>query len=229
MVSGKVFNRNLILAPAAGLYLSETSDIYCGTTKVFDAATQAFIGDLQAGAGDIGTTEIADLAVTAGKLAADAVTTAKILDDNVTAAKIADSAIDAAAKIVNGVITPIKMAASEALTATADGLTTGLMTGLTSHAVVTSAAATNAITLPASSAGLIGKPFTIWVGANGFELLTPAASNATINTVDSDGTNQVDIPATTLCRVMLVDTGTWILENLTALGAVTTALIPDND
>lgn len=134
-----------------------------------------------------------------------------------------------AAKVASGALAPIKSAASEALTATADGLTTGLMTGLTSHAVVTSAAATNAVTLPASSAGLVGKQFTIWVGANGFELLTPALSGATVNGVDSDGTNQVDIPASTLSRVTLVDTDKWILENLTALGAVTTALIPDND
>ena len=132
-------------------------------------------------------------------------------------------------KIANGAVSPIKGAVSEALTATADGLTTGLMTGNTSHAVVTSASATNAITLPASSAGLVGKVLTIWVGANGFELLTPALSGATINAVDSDGTNQVDIPASTLSRATLVNTDTWILENLTALGAVTTALIPDND
>ena len=76
---------------------------------------------------------------------------------------------------------------------------------------------------------MVGKQFTVWVGANGFELLTPALSGATINAVDSDGTNQVDIPATTLSRLTLADTNTWILENLTALGAVTTALIPDND
>ena len=139
-----------------------------------------------------------------------------------------DSAVSTG-KIANGAVSPIKGAVSEALTATADGLTTGLMTGNTSHAVVTSASATNAITLPASSAGLVGKVLTIWVGANGFELLTPALSGATINAVDSDGTNQVDIPASTLSRATLVNTDTWILENLTALGAVTTALIPDND
>ena len=42
-------------------------------------------------AASVGTSSIADLAVTTAKLAGDAVTTAKILDDNVTTAKILDA------------------------------------------------------------------------------------------------------------------------------------------
>lgn len=42
-------------------------------------------------AGSIGTSQLTDLGVTAGKLAANAVTTAKIADANVTTAKIADA------------------------------------------------------------------------------------------------------------------------------------------
>ena len=42
-------------------------------------------------AASVGTSSIADLAVTTAKLAGDAVTTAKILDDNVTTGKILDS------------------------------------------------------------------------------------------------------------------------------------------
>lgn len=126
-------------------------------------------------------------------------------------------------------ISPASLAASEALTSTADGTGTGAMSGNASHAIVTSAGAANQISLPASSAALLGKQFTIWVGANGFELITPAASNATINNIDSDGTNQADIGANTLSRLTLVTTNTWILENLSNLGAVNTAIIPDND
>lgn len=129
----------------------------------------------------------------------------------------------------DGAVTQSKLATNEALTATADGTGSGAMTGVASHAVVTSAAATNQVSLPASSAALIGKQFTIWVGANGFELITPAGSNATINDVDSDGSNQADIAAETLSRVTLVDTNKWILESLTKLGAVATAIVPDND
>lgn len=131
--------------------------------------------------------------------------------------------------IADGGIAPIKMAAAEARTATADGTGTGAMSGAAAHIAVTSAAATNQISLPASSAGLIGKVFTLWVGANGFELITPAASGATINNVDADGTNQADIPANTLSRLTLVAANTWILESLTNLGAVATAIVPDND
>lgn len=118
---------------------------------------------------------------------------------------------------------------SEALTATADGLTTGLMTGTAEHVAVTSANAAHAITLPASSSALIGRTFKIWVGSNGFELLTPASSNATINGTDSDGTNQADIPANSFSRVTLVAANIWILENIGANGAVASAITPDND
>lgn len=160
-------------------------------------------------------------------------TVANVVAADIDAGAVGTSEIEdgsiAAGDIASGAVTPIKLGTSEALTATADGLTTGLMSGDTSHAVVTSAAATNAITLPASSAGLVGKQFTIWVGSNGFELLTPATSNATINGTDSDGTNQADIPANSLSRLTLVTTDTWILENIGSTGTVAAAIVPDND
>lgn len=138
-------------------------------------------------------------------------------------------AANGALTVASGAITPAKLSASQALTATADGLTTGVMAATSQHAVVTSASATNAITLPASAASLIGKQFTIWVGANGFELLTPASSGATINGTDSDGTNQADIPANSLTRLTLVNTDTWIMENIGSTGTVAGAIVPDND
>ncbi len=129
----------------------------------------------------------------------------------------------------DGIITPTKESTAGNLTSTADGTGSGSMNVDSKHFVVTSAAAGNQISLPGSNASLVGKVFTLWVDANGFELITPASSNATINTVDSDGTNQMDVPASTLTRCTLVKDNTWVCENLTALGAVTTALIPDND
>jgi len=173
---------------------------------------------------------------TAGVAAAlDAKTSGRILvGDGTTVASVAvsgDATLSSAGALTigSGKITPAKMAASEALTATADGTGTGAMSGTTSHAVVTSASATNQISLPASSASLLGKMFTLWVGANGFELITPASSNATINGTDADGTNQADIPANSLSRLTLVDTNTWILENIGSTGTVAAAIIPDND
>lgn len=113
-----------------------------------------------------------------------------------------------------------------AVTATADGLTTGIIPAGASFVSITSAAATNMVTLPSA---VVGNIIWLYVGANGCELITPAGSNATINTVDSDGTNQVDIPATTLLLAVCVAADTWILQATDELGAVITALIPDND
>jgi hypothetical protein len=58
---------------------------------------------------------VRDQAIDATRLASNAVTTVKIADDAVTAAKIADGAIDAAAKIVDGIITSVKLAAGAAI------------------------------------------------------------------------------------------------------------------
>ena len=142
---------------------------------------------------------------------------------------VPSSNVITAAMLQSGSVTPIKQAASEALTATVAGLTTGAMTGNAFHAVVTSDSAAKQVSLPASSAGLIGKQFTIWVGANGFALITPASSNATINGTDADGTNQADIPANSLSRLTLVNTNTWLLENIGSTGTVASPIIPDND
>lgn len=66
----------------------------------------AMIGDIQAEAGSISTSELANGAVTADKLAANAVETAKIKDGNVTEDKIAD-----------GAVTVAKLADADAVTA----------------------------------------------------------------------------------------------------------------
>ena len=55
------------------------------------SATGEITGDIVATAGSIGTTELANNAITAVKINADAVTTAKILDGAVTAAKLASA------------------------------------------------------------------------------------------------------------------------------------------
>jgi len=148
---------------------------------------------------------VGDIAATAGSIG-----TAELADSAITAAKIRDTA--------------------EALTATADGLTTGLVTSPVSaikFVAVTSAGATNAITLPAASAALIGTVIYLTVGANGYELLTPATGNNTINLVDSDGTNQLDVAANTTVRCTCVSATGWIAETIAATTIAVTA--PDND
>lgn len=140
----------------------------------------------------------------------DEIATSDIADSAITAAKIRDT--------------------TEARTATADGLTTGLITSPVSaikFVTVTSAAATDAITLPAASAALIGTIIYLTVGANGYELLTPATGNNTINQVDSDGTNQLDVAANTTVRCTCVSATGWIAETIAATTIAITA--PDND
>lgn len=112
-------------------------------------------------------------------------------------------------------------------TATADGLTTGLITSGTKFVTVTSAAATNAVTLPAITSSTVGQTIDIWVGANGYELLTPASSNNTINTVDSDGTNQLDVAANSLLRCVQVSSTGWMCYQVAA--TTITVVAPDND
>lgn len=140
----------------------------------------------------------------------DEIITSEIADSAITAAKARDTA--------------------QAVTATSDGLTTGLVTSpvsLLKFVAVTSAAATNAVTLPAASAALIGSVIYLTVGANGYELLTPASGNNTINLVDSDGTNQLDVAANTTVRCTCVSATGWIAETIAATTIAITA--PDND
>lgn len=115
-------------------------------------------------------------------------------------------------------------------TATADGLTTGninALTGLKKFVTVTSANATDAITLPGINVGTVGQEIFLTVGANGYELLTPASSNNTINQVDSDGTNQLDVAANTTVRCTQVSSTGWLVEQIAATAI--TVVAPDND
>lgn len=140
--------------------------------------------------------------------------------DEISTSEIADSAVTAA-KI---------RATAQSVTTTADGLTTGLITspsGAVCFVAITSASATNAATLPAASSALIGTIIYLTVGSNGYELLTPASSNNTINQVDSDGTNQLDVAANTTVRCTCVSATGWIAETIAATSIAITA--PDND
>ena len=115
-------------------------------------------------------------------------------------------------------------ATSTAVTATADGLTTGLIPAGTGFVTITSANADHIATLPAPTAG---HAIWGWVGANGCELRTVASSNVKINDVDSDGTNEAAIPATTLFMVRAVSATEYILVAWTELGAAIAAIVPD--
>lgn len=78
--------------------------------------------------------------------------------------------------------------AAQAVTATADGLTTGLITFGSTVVIITSAGANNIATLPGIVTNNIPIGYTIRgrVAATGCEIRTPASSNETINGVDAD-------------------------------------------
>lgn len=60
------------------------------------------------------------------------------------------------------------------------------------------------------------------------ELRTAASTNLKINNVDSDGTQEAAIPATTLWVATYINaTIGWVLELTSELGATVTAVVPD--
>lgn len=115
----------------------------------------------------------------------------------------------------------------ETLTAAADN-GTGSTVSANAVFVYVAAVATDAndwITLPAGPP--IGTVIRGW-SLIAHELRTLASSNVKINDVDSDGTQEAAIPATTLWEATYVSTAQgWILRAWTELGAVITAIIPD--
>jgi hypothetical protein len=92
---------------------------------------------------------------------------------------------------------------------------------------VTSGGATEYLVLPKAVAGLIGRVIYLVVTTNGYELVTPSASGDTINQVDGDGTNQLDVAADTTVRCTQISATGWIAETIAAATIAVTA--PDND
>lgn len=92
---------------------------------------------------------------------------------------------------------------------------------------VTSAGATAYVVLPKAVAELVGRVILLNVTTNGFELVTPSASGDTINAVDSDGTNQLDVAADSTARCTQISATGWLVELIAA--ATITVIAPDND
>ncbi len=113
------------------------------------------------------------------------------------------------------------------ITATTDGLTTGLIPAGTTFANVTSSSATKAVTLPTINANSIGQTIDLFVGSNGYELVTPASSENKINNVNADGTNQLDVAANSLLRCVQVSSTGWACYQVAP--TTITVVAPDND
>jgi len=95
-----------------------------------------------------------------------------------------------------------------AVTATADGLTTGLLTSSDGMILITSASANNIVTLPALSASLIGLTIYGAVLATGCEV-RPTGSN-TINGVA--GPNEAALAANSSFQAIAVSATGWRLN-----------------
>lgn len=117
---------------------------------------------------------------------------------------------------------PVKRA-NRAVTATVDGLTTGLILNTDTQVTVTSNDANKIVTLPAAEVGL---DIVIYVPAVGCEIRTPAASGVKINNVVGDGTQELAVGANEHCRAVCVSTTEWKINRWTQAGAATTA-VPD--
>lgn len=92
---------------------------------------------------------------------------------------------------------------------------------------LTSGGATEYAVLPKATEDTIGREIYITVGSNGYELVTPSASGDTINLVDADGTNQLDVAANTTVRLIQISATGWLAETIAATSIAVTA--PDND
>lgn len=92
---------------------------------------------------------------------------------------------------------------------------------------LTSGGATEYAVLPKATEETIGRVIHIKVGSNGYELVTPSASGDTINFVDGDGTNQLDVAANTTVRLTQITATGWLAETIAATTIAVTA--PDND
>lgn len=121
-----------------------------------------------------------------------------------------------------GVIQNITTGANGAYTAQIDQVATLLMS-----VFVTSGGATEYLVLPKATAELIGRIIFLHVGSNGYELVTPSASGDTINSVDGDGTNQLDVAATTMQVCIQVSATAWRV--ISVANTTITVVAPDND
>lgn len=134
------------------------------------------------------------------------------------------------------------MAVSNAINPTFDTVTTTVQT-LSPDAVsgavirpgvdkVRLAANTNGaddwVVLPALASVPSGHCITIIAGAVGCEVRTPASSTEEINSENCDGTKEYILAATQIHRFTKIDnTIGWMGQGFTAIGAVTTAIVPD--
>ena len=123
-----------------------------------------------------------------------------------------------------------ELGVTENVTTAANGVYTGQIAQdpvFVKVVTVTSGGATEYLTLPKATAGLIGRVIYLANGATGYELVTPSASGDTINAVDGDGTNQLDCAASTVQMCIQITATGWRVLSIAA--TTVTVVAPDDD
>ena len=115
---------------------------------------------------------------------------------------------------------------SVSVTATTDGLTTGLIPSGSRFVTVTSDSADKVAVLPAA---VIGNTVEITVPSTGAELQTLAATSDTINGVDCSGANEMAMAAGSIYILKCTAATAWVAYGWGSDGAAQATIVPDAD
>lgn len=133
-----------------------------------------------------------------------------------SAASVASVEADLAALEAGGTVA--------AVTATADGLTTGLIPATASIVEITSDSADKQVSLPAA---VDGKVLRLHSPTTGCELISAVAGDK-VNNVVVGATNEAALAADVVYTLRYVASAeNWVMTGLTALGAVSGPVVPD--
>ena len=113
--------------------------------------------------------------------------------------------------------------AAEAITATADGTGTGLITATTQFAAITTDDINKQVSLPAAVGG---KELRLFVAATGCELISAVAGDK-VNNVVVGATNEAALVAGTLYTCVYDGVDNWRMTGVDALGAVEAPVVPN--
>jgi len=147
--------------------------------------------------------------------AAATITTATITTANITTGNITTAAIGTGTASVGFQSTTV------ARTATADGLTTGVIAPGSRNISVTSANAAHLMSLPAP---VVDNVIDLGVTTNGYRLQTSDPATIGINGVTPGGGTYLQIPANTRAIAICTSATTWIVITFNSAGALTSGV-----
>jgi hypothetical protein len=134
----------------------------------------------------------------------------------------AHSAVVAKPQYVSGDLF-LQSEALEAVIATADGLTTGLISATAQYVQITCDTITKQVSLPAASENKI---LTLLCAVTGCELISSVAADK-VNTVVVGATNEAALIAGTRYTLVYDGIDNWRMTGVTALGAAEAPVVPD--